>query len=120
MDWHQLLNKARLGGRSAKDESGRTAFLRDHDKIIFSGAFRRLARKTQVHPLATNDHVHNRLPHSLEVSCVGRTLGIRVGERLQQRQLLPDTVSATDFGDIVQSACLAHDPWRCVRPAGPC
>ena len=38
MDWHQLLNKARLGGRSAKDESGRTAFLRDHDKIIFSGA----------------------------------------------------------------------------------
>ena len=109
MDWHQLLNKARLGGRSAKDESGRTAFLRDHDKIIFSGAFRRLARKTQVHPLATNDHVHNRLTHSLEVSCVGRTLGIRVGERLQQRQLLPDTVSATDFGDIVQSACLAHD-----------
>ncbi|MBQ24391.1 deoxyguanosinetriphosphate triphosphohydrolase [Alcanivorax sp.] len=109
MDWHQLLNKARLGGRTAKDESGRTAFLRDHDKIIFSGAFRRLARKTQVHPLATNDHVHNRLTHSLEVSCVGRTLGIRVGERLQQRQLLPDTVSATDFGDIVQSACLAHD-----------
>ena len=109
MDWHQLLNKARLGGRSAKDESGRTAFLRDHDKIIFSGAFRRLARKTQVHPLATNDHVHNRLTHSLEVSCVGRTLGIRVGERLQQRQLLPDTVSATDLGDIVQSACLAHD-----------
>ena len=89
--------------------AGRTAFLRDHDKIIFSGAFRRLARKTQVHPLATNDHVHNRLTHSLEVSCVGRTLGIRVGERLQQRQLLPDTVSATDLGDIVQSACLAHD-----------
>jgi dGTPase len=109
MDWHQLLNKARLGGRSAKDESGRTAFLRDHDKIIFSGAFRRLARKTQVHPLATNDHVHNRLTHSLEVSCVGRTLGIRVGERLQQQNRLPDTVSATDFGDIVQSACLAHD-----------
>ena len=100
MDWHVLLNKARLGGRSAKDESGRTAFLRDHDKIIFSGAFRRLAR---------NDHVHNRLTHSLEVSCVGRTLGIRAGERLHSKHLLPDTISATDFGDIVQSACLAHD-----------
>ena len=109
MDWLQLLNKQRLGQRSPKDERGRTAFLRDHDKIIFSGAFRRLARKTQVHPLATNDHVHNRLTHSLEVSCVGRTLGIRVGERLQRRDLLPDSIAVTDLGDIVQSACLGHD-----------
>lgn len=109
MNWDTLLNKKRLGNRPAKDESGRTAFLRDHDKIVFSGAFRRLARKTQVHPLATNDHVHNRLTHSLEVSCVGRTLGIRVGERLKQEQHLPQHIDATDFGDIVQSACLAHD-----------
>ena len=109
MEWSTLLNKQRLGNRPAKDETGRTAFLRDHDKIIFSGAFRRLARKTQVHPLATNDHVHNRLTHSLEVSCVGRTLGIRVGEGLQGRGLLPDDAAATDLGDIVQSACLAHD-----------
>lgn len=109
MQWQHLLNKNRLGGRPAKDESGRTAFLRDHDKIVFSGAFRRLARKTQVHPLATNDHVHNRLTHSLEVSCVGRTLGIRVGDQLKRRGLLPDNIDATDLGDIVQSACLAHD-----------
>ncbi len=109
MNWQQLLNKNRLGHRPAKDESGRNAFLRDHDKIIFSGAFRRLARKTQVHPLATNDHIHNRLTHSLEVSCVGRTLGIRVGEALRARGLLPDGIDTTDLGDIVQSACLAHD-----------
>lgn len=109
MNWTQLLNKNRLGGRPAKEESGRNAFLRDHDKIIFSGAFRRLARKTQVHPLASNDHVHNRLTHSLEVSCVGRTLGIRVGEALRERALLPEGIDATDLGDIVQSACLAHD-----------
>ena len=37
MNWEQLLNKGRLGHRDAKDETGRTAFLRDHDKIIFSG-----------------------------------------------------------------------------------
>lgn len=108
MNWHQLLNSRRLGNRPAKEEFGRTAFLRDHDKIIFSGAFRRLARKTQVHPLATNDHVHNRLTHSLEVSCVGRTLAIRVGEQLAQQELLPSH-RITDLGDIVQSACLAHD-----------
>lgn len=109
MRWEKLLNKNRLGNRPAKEESGRNAFLRDHDKIIFSGAFRRLARKTQVHPLATNDHIHNRLTHSLEVSCVGRTLGIRVGEALRARKLLPDNIDTTDLGDIVQSACLAHD-----------
>jgi dGTPase len=109
MNWNQLLDKRRLGGRAAKEESGRNAFLRDHDKIIFSGAFRRLARKTQVHPLASNDHVHNRLTHSLEVSCVGRTLGIRVGQALAGGGLLPAGIEATDLGDIVQSACLAHD-----------
>ncbi|MET0378613.1 MAG: dGTP triphosphohydrolase, partial [Spongiibacteraceae bacterium] len=109
MQWEALLNSKRLGDRPAKQESGRNAFLRDHDKIIFSGAFRRLARKTQVHPLATNDHVHNRMTHSLEVSCVGRTLGIRVGEVLHQRGLLPHGIEDTDLGDIVQSACLAHD-----------
>jgi dGTPase len=109
MSWQKLLNKDRLGQRPAREESGRNAFLRDHDKIIFSGAFRRLARKTQVHPLATNDHIHNRLTHSLEVSCVGRTLGIRVGQALRERELLPSQVDASDLGDIVQSACLAHD-----------
>lgn len=109
MEWRALLNSQRLGQRPAKQESGRNAFLRDHDKIIFSGAFRRLARKTQVHPLATNDHVHNRMTHSLEVSCVGRTLGIRVGEVLHGAGLLPPGIEDTDLGDIVQSACLAHD-----------
>lgn len=109
MNWHQLLNNQRLGQRPAKEEVGRTAFLRDHDKIIFSGAFRRLARKTQVHPLATNDHVHNRLTHSLEVSCVGRSLAIRVGEQLAREGFLPSDSSITDLGDIVQSACLGHD-----------
>ena len=94
MNWEQLLNKGRLGHRDAKDETGRTAFLRDHDKIIFSGAFRRLARKTQVHPLATNDHVHNRLTHSLEVSCVGRTLGIRVHVDLPDRKLYDNQSNA--------------------------
>lgn len=109
MNWEQLLCAERLGGRPAKSEEGRSPFYSDHDKITFSGAFRRLARKTQVHPLATNDHVHNRLTHSLEVACVGRTLGMRVGNALQQRGELPEPLLPTDIGDIVQSSCLAHD-----------
>ena len=87
MSWDSLLNTTRLGGRPPKSELGRSPFHSDHDKVIFSGAFRRLARKTQVHPLATNDHVHNRLTHSLEVACVGRTLGVRVGQELLKEKL---------------------------------
>ena len=109
MSWDRLLNNTRLGGRPPKSELGRSPFHSDHDKVIFSGAFRRLARKTQVHPLATNDHVHNRLTHSLEVACVGRTLGVRVGQELLNERLIPEQHSAADIGDIVQTACLAHD-----------
>ncbi|NRA40792.1 MAG: deoxyguanosinetriphosphate triphosphohydrolase [Pseudomonadales bacterium] len=109
MDWQHLLCAERLGGRPAKTESGRSPFLSDHDKIIFSGAFRRLARKTQVHPMATNDHIHNRMTHSLEVACVGRSLAIRVGQALAAKQKLPQHILPTDLGDIVQSTCLAHD-----------
>lgn len=109
MDWNKLFNSQRLGSRPKKTETGRSPFNSDHDKVIFSGAFRRLARKTQVHPLATNDHVHNRLTHSLEVATVGRTLAIRVGEHLAEKQSLPPDIAPTDLGDIVQTACLAHD-----------
>lgn len=109
MDWEKLLNASRLGGRDPKAERGRSPFNSDHDKIIFSGAFRRLARKTQVHPLATNDHIHNRLTHSLEVACVGRSLGILAGLKLEESSKLPLGICATDIGDIVQSTCLAHD-----------
>src|ERR1700678_779900 len=109
MVWEKLVNSARLGNRPSKSEKGRSPFNSDHDKIIFSGAFRRLARKTQVHPLATNDHVHNRLTHSMEAACVGRSLGIRVGQKLIEGRKLPKGITATDIGDIVQSTCLAHD-----------
>lgn len=107
--WAQLLNFNRLGNRPSNQELGRSPFNSDHDKIVFSGAFRRLARKTQVHPLAKNDHVHNRLTHSLEVARVGRSLGIRVGYSLQDRDLLPKEIVPADIGDIVQATCLAHD-----------
>ncbi len=108
MDWHQLLNRERLGKTShSTDELGRSPFHKDHDRIIFSGAFRRLGRKTQVHPVSSNDHIHTRLTHSLEVSCVGRSLGMRVAEMI--RPALPQWCESSDLGMIVQSACLAHD-----------
>ena len=108
MDWQTLLNRERLGKpHHSPEELGRSPFHKDHDRIIFSGAFRRLGRKTQVHPVTSNDHIHTRLTHSLEVSCVGRSLGMRVGETL--RSALPEWCDPADLGMVVQSACLAHD-----------
>lgn len=108
MQWHKLLNADRYGDAQASTslETGRTPFHKDHDRIIFSSAFRRLDRKTQVHPLTENDHIHTRLTHSLEVSCIGRSLGTRVGQALTG---LPESMTPADLGAIVQSACLAHD-----------
>lgn len=109
MNWHSLLSATRFGvPQGVFDlEPGRTPFDKDYDRIIFSSAFRRLDRKTQVHPLAENDHVHSRLTHSLEVGSVGRSLGTRVGQAL--RQYLPEGIYANDVGSLVQAACLAHD-----------
>lgn len=114
--WKRLLSDQRLGARPQSPPSGdnpasRTDFQRDFDRIVFSTAFRRLHDKTQVFPLPDNDLVHSRLTHSLEVSCVGRSLGTMVGTELMARHAaLADTgMSPRSFGDIVAAACLAHD-----------
>lgn len=108
MQWQRLLDPSRLDGeRSGREEIGRSPFHKDHDRIVFSGSFRRLGRKTQVHPLTDNDHIHTRLTHSLEVGCVGRSLGMIVGELLRER--LPAWMTPADLGVIVQAACLGHD-----------
>ena len=45
MDWHLLLNRERLGKTShSTEELGRSPFHKDHDRIIFSVAFRRVGR----------------------------------------------------------------------------
>ncbi|MDO4427457.1 MAG: deoxyguanosinetriphosphate triphosphohydrolase [Moraxella sp.] len=87
----------------------RSQFHTDYDRVVFSSSFRKLGRKTQVHPLAKSDHTHNRLTHSVEVASVGRSLGNSVGVSLADRQLLPDNISPQDIGTLVQVACLAHD-----------
>ena len=87
----------------------RTEFQRDYDRLIFSAPFRRLQNKTQVFPLPGSVFVHNRLTHSLEVSCVGRSLGNDVANQLLKKH--PDLVDShiSEIGSIVSAACLAHD-----------
>ena len=111
MDWKQLLTPKRFGRTEPEDiQWNRTCFQKDYDRLVFSSHFRRLKDKTQVFSLSNNDYIRTRLIHSLEVSCVGRSLGRIIGEEIVQRhQLSTYGFSASDFGDIVAAACLAHD-----------
>ena len=87
----------------------RSEFQRDYDRLIFSAPFRRLQNKTQVFPLPGSVFVHNRLTHSLEVSCVRGYLGNDVANQLLKKH--PDLVDShiSEIGSIVSAACLAHD-----------
>lgn len=106
--WQKLLSAERLGAGSGPSAPERTAFQQDYDRIVFTSAFRRLKDKTQVFPLSRSDYVRTRLTHSLEASCVGRSLGAVVGREIIDQHKL-DNIDAADFGAIVAAACLAHD-----------
>jgi len=103
------MSVARSGPAEVDRHLARSPWQRDHDRILFSGPFRRLADKTQVFPLPFDDHVHSRLTHSLEVATIGRSLGSLAGSHLMTRGHLPEGLSARDLGDCVAAACLAHD-----------
>lgn len=115
LKWPQLLSTQRMGkpGEVAPvaapfDSAERNTFEADYDRVVFSEPFRRLAKKTQVHPLAPNDHIHNRLTHSVEVASVGRSIAKKVQYFLQEQH--------PEHGDLFQSlpmvvqvGCLIHD-----------
>lgn len=108
MDWERLLNSKRLADPNYREQQNRPIFLQDFDRIAFSAPFRRLANKTQVHPLYENDHLHHRLIHSIETANVGRSLGAEVGDWLEREKgLRAGTKEA--ISNALQAACLAHD-----------
>lgn len=71
----------------------RTEFMRDRDRLMYATAFRRLAGKTQIYTVGTDDHKKNRLTHTLEVAQIARTIAI-----------------ALDLNsDLAEAIALAHD-----------
>jgi len=108
--WQPFLSNKRIGSSKPATplhEGSRSEFHKDYDRIIFSSAFRRLSDKTQVVPFPKSDYTRQRLTHSLEVSCVGRSLATSVYEMV--RGEIGGLVSQGDFEAIVAAACLAHD-----------
>lgn len=111
MNWRTLISAKRFGMEQfhqPRDEN-RTEFQRDYDRLIFSAPFRRLQNKTQVFPLPGSVFVHNRLTHSLEVSCVGRSLGNDSAKALMAKHPELSDSFLPEIGSIVSAACLAHD-----------
>ncbi len=104
----------RVGGgakrRDNNDGRNRSEFERDYGRVLYSSAFRRLQDKTQVFPLGRNDYVRTRLTHSCEVSHVGNSIGMWVGNELVRRHdLRRFGIAPEHFAYAVSAACLAHD-----------
>lgn len=112
MEWDSLVSDLRFGLENyAESKNGiRSDFQRDYDRLVFSSPFRRLQNKTQVFPLPGSIFVHNRLTHSIEVACVGRSLANEVALSLRDRHPGEKWLQSLDpIGDIVAAGCLAHD-----------
>ncbi len=112
MRWERLICDKRFGLEHYHDpkRSCRSDFQRDYDRLVFSSPFRRLQNKTQVFPLPGSIFVHNRLTHSVEVACVGRSLAGEVALRLREKYATEEWVERLDaIDEIVAAACLAHD-----------
>jgi dGTPase len=96
------------GGKgSQKSPDHRSPFERDSDRLLYSGAFRRLAVITQVVSPAGGHAFHNRLTHALKVAQVARRIAEKLLKTRGNRPLLRQLggLDAT----VVEAASFAHD-----------
>lgn len=93
----------------------RSPLQRDRDRIIHSGAFRRLKHKTQVFVYHEGDYYRTRLTHSLEVAQIARSISRVLGldEDLAESLALAHDLGHTCFGHAGEDALSA-----CMKPFG--
>jgi dGTPase len=85
-----------------KEHLFRSPFERDRDRILYSKEFRRLNRKTQVFVAGFDDHVRNRLTHTIEVAQISQTIASQFGldQALTTAIAYGHDVGHTPFGHV--------------------
>lgn len=87
------------------EETYRTRFRRDKDRILYSKAFRRLQYKTQVIGTDTGDDFRTRLTHSLEVEQIATSLAdaLKLNKDLVSAIALGHDLGHTPYGHAVEA-----------------
>lgn len=116
--FHAYFNSERLRETSISSTArkeyndNRNEFESDLGRALFSSAARRLHDKTQVIPLTTDDNIHSRLTHSMEVMNIGASLAKDICFSASFREQY-STESLYDIYEpmraILQTVCLVHD-----------
>ncbi|MDX9739589.1 MAG: deoxyguanosinetriphosphate triphosphohydrolase [Gammaproteobacteria bacterium] len=93
----------------------RSEYQRDRDRIVHSGAFRRLEYKTQVFVNHVGDMFRTRLTHSIEVAQIARSAARALGlnEDLTEAIALAHDLGHTPFGHAGQDTLN-----RCMKDYG--
>ena len=88
------------------DAMERLPHQRDRDRILHSGAFRKLKYKTQVFVYHEGDYYRTRLTHSLEVAQIARSVSRSLGlnEDLAEALALAHDFGHTPFGHAGEDA----------------
>ncbi|MDB5794390.1 MAG: dgt [Noviherbaspirillum sp.] len=108
-------HSARSQGRVYPEVGLLREFHRDRERVIRSGAFRRLQYKTQVFANYDGDMFRTRLTHSLEVAQLARSIAecLQLNEDLVDSIALVHDLGHTPFGHAGQDALNA-----CMRAYG--
>jgi len=86
--------------------SYRTPFQRDRDRIVHCASFRRLKHKTQVFVNTEGDHYRTRITHSIEVAQIARTISkyLYLNDDLAETLSLAHDLGHTPFGHAGEKA----------------
>ena len=112
MSWTKYLSAKRLRPTTRNFENDpRNEFESDFGRVIFSPAIRRMHDKTQVFPLTTDDNIHSRLTHSMEVMAIGHSLGLRLCEDKRFQEIIDRDRNdiLREIPVLLKNACLVHD-----------